>query len=96
MKRNNNHSYFAAGLTAFAVVAASLFLFFMLFHFSAVARFVSTLSAILRPIFMGAVIAFLLLPVGISSGSSWPSPRISGWRSGTAMRSSTLWPLCSA
>ena len=63
MKRNNNHSYFAEGLTAFAVVAASLFLFFMLFHFSEVARFFSTLSAILRPIFMGAVIAFLLLPV---------------------------------
>ena len=63
MKRNNNHSYFAAGLTAFAVVAASLFLFFMLFHFSEVARFFNTLSAILRPIFMGAVIAFLLLPV---------------------------------
>ena len=63
MKRNDRHSYLAAGLTAFAVVAASLCLFFALFHFSDVARFFNGLGAILRPIFMGAVIAFLLLPV---------------------------------
>jgi len=63
MKRNDRHPYLAAGLTAFAVVAASLCLFFALFHFSDVARFFNMLGAILRPIFMGAVIAFLLLPV---------------------------------
>ena len=63
MKRNDRHPYLAAGLTAFAVVAASLCLFFALFHFSDVAHFFNMLGAILRPIFMGAVIAFLLLPV---------------------------------
>lgn len=63
MKRNDRHLYLAAGLTAFAVVAASLCLFFALFHFSDVAHFFNMLGAILRPIFMGAVIAFLLLPV---------------------------------
>ena len=63
MNRNDRHPYLAAGLTAFAVVAASLCLFFALFHFSDVARFFNMLGAILRPIFMGAVIAFLLLPV---------------------------------
>ena len=63
MKRNDRHPYLAAGLTAFAVVAASLWLFFALFHFSDVAHFFNMLGAILRPIFMGAVIAFLLLPV---------------------------------
>ena len=63
MKRNDRHPYLAAGLTAFAVVAASLCLFFALFHFSDVAHFFNMLGAILRTIFMGAVIAFLLLPV---------------------------------
>ena len=63
MKRNDRHPYLAAGLTAFAGVAASVCLLFALFHFSDVARFFNMLGAILRPIFMGAVIAFLLLPV---------------------------------
>ena len=61
MKRER--PYLAVGLTAFAVIAASLCLFFLLFHFQAVANFLNTLGGILRPIFMGAVIAFLLLPV---------------------------------
>ena len=51
MKRNDRHPYLAAGLTAFAVVAASLCLFFALFHFSDVAHFFNMLGAILRPIF---------------------------------------------
>ena len=63
MKRNVRHPYLAAGLTAFAVVAASLLLFFLMFQIKAVAGFLDTLARILRPIFMGAVIAFLLLPV---------------------------------
>ena len=63
MKRNDRHSYLAMGVTAFFVVAASLCLFFALFHFREVARFLKTLGAILRPIFMGAVLAFLLLPI---------------------------------
>lgn len=63
MKRNDKHPYLAAGVTAFAVIAASLCLFFLLFHLKDVAQFLSGLGIILRPIFMGAVIAFLLLPV---------------------------------
>jgi len=63
MKREDRHPYLAAGLTAFAVIAASLLLFFLLFHLGAVRKFFGTLGVILRPIFMGAVIAFLLLPV---------------------------------
>ncbi|MCI8303331.1 MAG: AI-2E family transporter [Lawsonibacter sp.] len=63
MKREDRHPYLAAGLTAFAVIAASLLLFFLLFHLGAVTRFLNTVGGILRPIFMGAVIAFLLLPV---------------------------------
>ena len=63
MKRENRNPYLAMGLTAFAVIAASLLLFFLLFHMKEVAGFLRTLGTILRPIFMGAVIAFLLLPV---------------------------------
>lgn len=63
MKYNDKHPYLAAGITAFAVIAASLCLFFLLFHLKDAARFLSGLGTILRPIFIGAVIAFLLLPV---------------------------------
>lgn len=63
MRRDDRRSYFAMGLTAFAVIAASLLLFFLLFHMKEVTGFLGTLGVILRPIFMGAVIAFLLLPV---------------------------------
>ncbi|MCI8436642.1 MAG: AI-2E family transporter [Lawsonibacter sp.] len=63
MNRKDKHSYMAAGLTAFAVIAASLCLFFLLFQLGEVARFLSRLATILRPIFMGMVIAFLLLPI---------------------------------
>ena len=38
-------------------------LFFLLFHASVVRAFLGSLARILRPIFMGMVIAFLLLPV---------------------------------
>ncbi|MCI9156114.1 MAG: AI-2E family transporter [Lawsonibacter sp.] len=63
MRRTDKHPYLAAGLTAFAVIAASLCLFFLMFHATKVNQFLTTLSNILRPIFMGMVIAFLLLPI---------------------------------
>ena len=63
MKRGDRHPYLSMGLTAFAVIAASLCLFFMLFHMKTVTAFLDTLGGILRPIFMGMVIAFLLLPI---------------------------------
>ena len=55
MKREDRHSYLAIGLTAFAVIAASLCLFFLLFHMKEVTGFLNTIGGILRPI--------LLLPV---------------------------------
>ena len=51
------------GVTAFAVIAAALLLFFTLFHLSALRAFLRTLAHILRPIFLGMIFAFLLLPV---------------------------------
>ena len=62
MKRNDRHPYLSAGITAFAVIAASMLLFFLLFQAREVTGFLTRLGVILRPIFMGAVIAFLLLP----------------------------------
>lgn len=64
MKRNQEHrSYIAIGITAFCVIAAALLLFFLLFHLSAICTFLGWVARILRPIFIGMIIAFLLLPV---------------------------------
>lgn len=63
MGHDRRNPYLAAGLTAFAVIAGSLLLFFLLFHFRTVASYLGTIARILRPIFMGVVIAFLLVPV---------------------------------
>lgn len=63
MEHNRHNPYLAAGLTAFAVIAGAILLFFLLFHFQTVASYLGTIMGILRPIFMGAVIAFLLVPV---------------------------------
>ena len=63
MGHHRHNPYLAAGLTAFAVITGALLLFFLLVHFQTVAAFLGTIAGILRPIFMGAVIAFLLVPV---------------------------------
>lgn len=64
MKQSHEHNtYIAAGITAFCVIAAALLLFFLLFHLSGVCGFLQMLARILRPIFIGMIIAFLLLPV---------------------------------
>ena len=63
MKRSHYKSYFAAGVTAFCVIAAAILLFFLLFHASVVRGFLTMLARILRPIFLGMIIAFLLLPI---------------------------------
>ncbi len=62
-KRRQYGPYIAAGVTAFAVIAAALLLFFTLFHLSALRAFFGTLAHILRPIFLGMIFAFLLLPI---------------------------------
>ena len=55
--------YLALGVTAFGVVAVSIVLFFALEHFSAIRELLDTVGYILRPIFYGMVLTFLLLPV---------------------------------
>ena len=63
MRKNDFHPYIAAGLTAFAVLAGGILLFFSVFHWGAVLKFLNLLSYTLRPVFYGMVLAFLLLPI---------------------------------
>ncbi len=63
MKHSEYKHYVAAGFTAFCVVAGAIFLFFLLLHVSSIWGLLKTLSHILRPIFMGMILAFLLLPI---------------------------------
>ena len=63
MKHSKYQPYVAVGVTAFCVIAGAILLFFLLFHASDVYALVSMVAHILRPIFMGMVLAFLLLPI---------------------------------
>ena len=63
MRKNDFHPYIAAGLTAFAVLAGGILLFFAVFHWGAVLKFLNLLAYTLRPVFYGMVLAFLLLPI---------------------------------
>ena len=63
MKQRKFGPYIAAGVTAFAVIAAAILMFFLIYHISAVKALLDTLTYILRPIFYGLVLAFLLLPI---------------------------------
>lgn len=63
MKRDKFNSYIYAGVTAFLVIAAALLLFFSIFHFQEIRSLWGTIARILRPIFYGLVLAFLLLPI---------------------------------
>ena len=63
MKNSRYHSYIAAGLTAFLVIAAAILFNFLITRHDTVFAFVSMVCSVLRPIFMGMILAFLLLPV---------------------------------
>ena len=63
MKREKFNQYIYSGITAFLVIAAALLLFFAFFHFQEIKGFLAVVAHILRPIFMGLVLAFLLLPI---------------------------------
>ena len=63
MNKKPQNPYFFAGVTAFLVIAAAILVFFAVFHFKGILSFLSTVNRILRPIYYGAVLAFLLLPI---------------------------------
>jgi len=63
LRRERYKGYIAAGVTAFLVLAATLLLFFALFHIQVIRGMVDNLFQILRPVLYGLVLAFLLLPI---------------------------------
>lgn len=63
MKRSQYQSYIRLGITAFLVLASAIILHFLLLRHETVFRFLGEVAQILRPIFMGMVLAFLLLPI---------------------------------
>ena len=63
MKNKRYQPYAAAGITLFSVVAGSIILHYLLMRQDTVFAFFGSVCSILRPIFMGIVLAFLLLPV---------------------------------
>lgn len=63
MKKSQLKPYVRAGATAFLVILVSLIACFMLIHMQDLAEKLSLITHILRPIFLGLIFAFLLLPV---------------------------------
>ena len=63
MKNKRYQPYLAAGLTAFLVISAAIVVNFLLLRHDTVFAFLGSVCSILRPIFMGVVLAFLLVPI---------------------------------
>ena len=63
MKKEQMRPYLRTGLTAFVVIAVSIVVYFTVFHIQTIRDAIANIQYILRPIFLGLVFAFLLLPV---------------------------------
>ena len=63
MNKKKHSDYIAIGLTALAVIAASLLIFFLLYKINTVKKMLEGLIDILMPFIVGGVIAYLLTPV---------------------------------
>ena len=63
MKKSRFSPYIRGGITAFAVVLVSLITYFLMFHMQVITDHAALLRQILRPVSMGLVFAFLLLPI---------------------------------
>ena len=63
MFRENHRERIAWGLTAFAVIAASLMVYFIIENFADVSAFLSKIIGILMPVIYGCVMAFLWAPL---------------------------------
>ena len=86
MDRDPRRPYLAMGLTAFCVLAGALLLFFALFHLSSILGFFGRIAGILRPIFMGMVLAFLLVPVHRRALAIFSRRLPAGWQSSRRVR----------
>lgn len=63
MKKKRYQPYLSLGITSFLVISAAIVLHFLLTRHDTVFAFFASVAHILRPIFMGMVLAFLLLPI---------------------------------
>lgn len=63
MKIHWKNKYLYWGLTAFAVVSASMLFYFLLFRMEVVFGGLKKLISILMPVICGAIIAYLLIPI---------------------------------
>ena len=63
MKKTHLKPYIRAGITAFIVICISTIFFFTMAHMQSVTEKVALIKRILRPIAIGLIIAFLLLPI---------------------------------
>ena len=63
MKNRENEKYLKLGITGFAVMAASLVLFFLIFNLKGISGAMRMLAKILSPFLYGAVIAYLVTPL---------------------------------
>ena len=63
MKNRENEKYIKLGITGFAVMAASMVLFFLIFNLKGISGAMRMLAKILSPFLYGAVIAYLVTPL---------------------------------
>ena len=58
-----NNAYFCYGITSFLVLAGAILFYFLIFHTGTLRAGLSRISTILKPVFVGFVIAYLMTPV---------------------------------
>ncbi len=63
MKFRWDKKYLYWGVTAFAVICASMLFYFGIFHMDVLIRGFRILSSVMMPVIFGVVIAYLLTPV---------------------------------
>ena len=63
MKFRWNKKYLYWGMTAFAVISASLLFYFIIFRMDILLGRAKKLTSILMPVICGAIIAYLLIPI---------------------------------
>ena len=63
MKKEHLRPYVRAGVTGFVVILVSIAAYFIMFHMQQIAEAAAVVRHILRPISLGLIFAFLLLPV---------------------------------
>lgn len=63
MKFKLNNNYIKWGITAFSVIAASLFFYYIIFHISELIANIKAIINVIMPVIFGLVIAYILTPI---------------------------------